>query len=242
MGLNPPKKSTEKLAVGSPGTPGTYWTALTTAAKSLNILIPDAAKVARWLKMLAETHPPARKTITAQQLREATESTPQHVKDSMTLAFLLGARYGDILQLEQRSVTLVGQGFRHDPFAAITFYAGKTVGLCGVYSINISVKGEAYRILRRAQARRWPLLFVPPESNLEEIRSQAHIQIGDVRALRRGGLQHMALMGVPVETILHFSKHRSVEMLYKYLHFGADLIHQAIKTSAVVDQMEKALC
>lgn len=241
IGLRPPSKSISRLAVGSAATPSTYWVAITTAAKALNIQIPDAAKVTRWLKSIAEVHPPPRQTITLQQLQQDVAESPQHIKDSMILAFLLGARYGDILQLEQRSISLVGQHHLKEPFVAITFYAGKTVGICGVYAVNVSSKGEAYNILKRAQLRGWKNLFTPPGSRLEEVRTQAHMLIGDVRALRRGGLQMMAHMGVPPETILHFSKHRTIEMLYKYLHFGADLTHQANQTASVVSSMEKGL-
>ena len=42
----------------------------------------------------------------------------------------------------------------------------------------------------------------------------------DIRSLRRGAAQKMAAEGVPLATILTFTKHVDVAMLKRYLHFG----------------------
>ncbi len=43
----------------------------------------------------------------------------------------------------------------------------------------------------------------------------------ELRSIRRGGLQYMAVSGMPLEKILLFSKHRSMDMLMRYLDWGA---------------------
>jgi hypothetical protein len=43
----------------------------------------------------------------------------------------------------------------------------------------------------------------------------------ELRSIRRGGLQRMAALGVELETIRWFSNHTSVEMLLRYLDWGA---------------------
>ena len=56
----------------------------------------------------------------------------------------------------------------------------------------------------------------------------------DVRALRRGGLQLMALNGIPASIILTFSRHADLPMLYRYLQHGAVLMDQASRTADAI--------
>jgi hypothetical protein len=56
----------------------------------------------------------------------------------------------------------------------------------------------------------------------------------EIRSVRRGGLQVMAMAGMSYEAILEFSKHKDVTMLLRYLDDGAkSLVHR--------DQMMDAL-
>ena len=48
------------------------------------------------------------------------------------------------------------------------------------------------------------------------------------RSVRRGGLQDMAIRGTPSKVILKFSRHASLEMLDRYLNWGASSTHSAM--------------
>lgn len=239
-GFRSPSKEVDDLVV-APSTANTYWVAITSASKALQILLPDAAKVEGWLSHICEMYPPARPSVTLAELLEATHNAPEHIKDAMFLSYLLGQRLGDVLMLQQRSVTIVHNVMRQKASCAITFYEGKTVGLTGVYTLHVPLAGEAANILSRAQSRDWQHLFVPHWESKETVRSEMNLLIGDVRALRRGGLQMMALMETPMEEILIFSRHKSTKMLYKYLQHGAVLMHQANQTEKTVDSLNRHL-
>ena len=58
----------------------------------------------------------------------------------------------------------------------------------------------------------------------------------ELRSVRRGGLQLMATLGFPWETILSFSKHGSTAMLMKYLDKGAVSLNQAQLQASTTNQ------
>lgn len=239
-GFRAPSKAVDDLLM-APSTASTYWVAITAAAKAVGMVIPDATKVDTWLNHISEMNPPARPSLTLEELHLAAGSAPPHVKDAMFLSFLMGQRLGDVLLLQQRSISVVQNTLQRKSSCCVTFYEGKTVGLTGVYTLHIPIVGEAANIMIRAQERSWENLFVPPGEIKETVRAEANLQIGDVRALRRGGLQMMALMEVPLDEILLFSRHQSVKMLYKYLQYGTVLMHQANTTERIVGAINTKL-
>ena len=60
----------------------------------------------------------------------------------------------------------------------------------------------------------------------------------DVRALRRGGLQAMAIAGTPLSVIIQFSKHATEKMLMRYLQHGIVALHHGQTTASVVEEIE----
>ena len=56
----------------------------------------------------------------------------------------------------------------------------------------------------------------------------------ELRSVRRGGLQAMAARGEKMETILLFSQHKNIDMLRRYLNWGAcSLVESTLMVNCV---------
>jgi hypothetical protein len=59
----------------------------------------------------------------------------------------------------------------------------------------------------------------------------------ELRSVRRGGLQRMAALGYTLEVMLLFSRHKSTDMLLRYLNWGAASTTMVDQMSEVATQM-----
>jgi hypothetical protein len=174
---------------------------------------------------------PDRPTCTTQEIETWAKEMTFRPMAAMLITFALGQRLGDVLSLQGRSVSTVGE------YVALTFFTGKVVPVIGAFVVHVSSTSPIADLLHALRANTEDPLD-PLFPDREVTHAEVHSTIGrDVRALRRGGLQRMALEGTDPETILLFSKHRSIEMLNKYLHHGASLIFNAKKTATCVDHL-----
>jgi hypothetical protein len=225
------------------GTRSSYWTSVMSLEMCLtpNGRAPDGKKLSVRLDHLAavEAATLERPTCTLQEITVWTEmpGLPSNWAAAMWATFLLGQRLSDLCLLQKKCVITTGE------WMAITFIQGKTIPTMGPYTIHVSHKSRvATHILACiALAPKCPdtQIFLAEGESYEDLRQGVHNHMErDVRCLRRGGLQAMAIRGHTTEEIRLFSRHASVPMLMKYLQNGRVLSSQAAVTSRIVDHLE----
>ena len=207
----------------------TYWTAIQSATQSINMpQLEDATKVAGHLEKLAHQEVPERKTILLEDLRSRTRDIPEELQTCATCSHILGQRFPDFLQLQFQSLTIITCRSTGKRFLAITIFIGKMVPVIGPWTMHVMAGGTVGRLLINAANSR-------PEQTA--IVSAALVGMG-VRAIRRGGLQAMALQRTPATQIRLFSQHKDVPMLMRYLWMGAVLMDQAHTTANIIEKVE----
>jgi integrase len=213
----------------SAATTSQYWSALRSAAHKIGILLPQTfahrGKVLQYLvKEEDETRPTTE--ATAEQITAARTHLPVRLGIALQLAFDLGQRMGDTIQVEKRRVTST-----HDPssqlhFATVMYRRGKTVRRRDPFSLHIPPHNPlAQDILALAASTQTDWLFAPTDGRtgaLNEILAALKKVNKDLGLLsvRRGGLQAMAKAGATVETLLHHSRHTTLQLLNRYLEWG----------------------
>jgi hypothetical protein len=224
-------------------TRSSYWTSVLSLEMCLspNGRAPDGKKLSVRLDHLAamEAATLERPTCTLQEIIAWTETPglPSNWAAAMWVTFLLGQRLSDLCLLQLKCVVMMSE------WMAITFVQGKTIPTTGPYTIHVSRTSRvATHILAcMASAPKNPesRIFLGKGESYEDLRQGVHQHMErDVRSLRRGGLQAMALQGRTTEEIRLFSRHASVPMLMKYLQNGRVLACQATRTSSIVDLLE----
>jgi hypothetical protein len=236
------------------GTTATYWTAMGTAEQAVRtaaesnstnqtkpwlIGASDRAKISTYLEAMSLTEIPIRVSCDARDIEIWCKDLPRHLANMIRICFIIGQRVSDFLLLQPHCVAIVNAASGQQ-FVAITFFEGKVVAKIGPFTIHMPVENilatSLLAAVETAKAKRWHHLFVPPDSTREEQRAILSATMErDVRCIRRGGLQRMALLGHSMEDILLFSKHSSAEMLMRYLEHGRCLISQAIRTAQVIE-------
>lgn len=207
-----------------PSTKETYWGALLAAGRDVAWSLlhhPAICAQTKSLNRKAMLHIPTQSPpISLQEVQRLALSMTPHAAVALETCFALAARLGDILQLTARSISQV-----KSDLIGITFWEGKVVPIIGPYTLHVptaSGPGQALLALRKQAKSPQQRLFSPTVAN-ELDRALKSNNYGR-RSLRRGALQTMALAGAKSETLLHFSKHRTLEMLYKYLGWGQYLL------------------
>jgi hypothetical protein len=222
------------------GTRSSYWTTILSLETCLcpKETSPDAKKIRTHLNHLADIEAACldRPTCTTMEIRVwvRAEGLPERWATAMMVTFVLGQRFSDICLLQGRCLQIMGDRL------AVTFLEGKTIPCTGPYTIHLELKSLcAQRILHLLSSDPLRRIFVQPDETYDEVRMGTHTHMSrDVRCLRRGGLQAMALMGRTIPEILLFSRHKSTAMLMKYLQNGKVLTAQAEVTSDIVKSME----
>lgn len=224
------------------GSGATYWTALSTLEGALQVPpAPDRTKIQKYLETKGMAEVPSRISCTRSEVEAWTHCLPTYLRPALISCFILGQRLSDFLLLTPQSYAIIRT--KTEAYGVLTFYEGKVVGITGPYSIHVDLNSGTHQQLllavKNARTLGWNRLFVPPTNTTEEQRAIIHLCIErDVRCIRRGGLQLMALSGLPLSTILLFSRHRTPEMLSRYLEHNRFLFHQARLTSAAVESSE----
>lgn len=146
--------------------------------------------------------------------------TPSRVY--VLLAFLTAARPADLLPLTRQDVKLA------DTTLSITFRSGKCVKQTGPFTIFADVDRTHVDLLHDYIKAMPPSQILIPDSALEHVRRSVKTLVGGatLRAFRRGSLQAMSSAGLPLSTILLFSRHRNLSTLSRYLGWGAMVTHE----------------
>jgi hypothetical protein len=101
----------------------------------------------------------------------------------------------------------------------ITFRDGKVLEGIGAYTVPLR-PSRATRTLMTHGLNEGRVITLSIETNLRSMMAKMRI---DMRGARKGGLQWMAASGVPIMTLLKFSRHKTGQALYTlaYLEDGA---------------------
>lgn len=214
---------------------------LTTAIAKPRLL--DHAKIQKFLETKAMAEIPNRISCELEEIIVWMTRLPKHLQAALKPCFTMGQRLSDFLQLGLSSLAILRTTI--EAFLAVTFFVGKTIASTGAYTLHLPLNSEAATLLifaaRSAKSKGWTNLFFPPGETWENVRAIISTTINrDVRCIRRGGLQRMALLYVPQLTILIFSRHASQAMLSRYLEHNRLLLDQARKTADTVELTESA--
>ena len=141
----------------------------------------------------------------------------------LALTWVTCARTGSIVQLRKEDVAVEGNTI------SVTFRRGKGVRMRQVAHSVHSDMGEFSQFITPALQEGAGFLF-PAKSRAERAAILASIldllrqETGRVEvknySIRRGALQALALAGMPMSKLLHYSGHATEAMLRTYLGFG----------------------
>ena len=183
-------------------------------------------------------------------LRET--KNPTHAAMLLTaivFAWQFGQRISDVLQLHSADVEKIT--LQDKDYLVATFYRGKTIQMTGPFTIHVA-RGQGsntlYDWLLRIRAVAMGGFLFTGRALCRPICADAKIPQTirtimatmilrllrkidtklEARSIRRGGLQRLAEMGLPLEKIRqHFSKHKSVQTLGEYLQYFRFCTEQA---------------
>jgi integrase len=207
------------------------WSALIRGAQTIELPITQAmAAQASVFHFMAQEEEARKPTVpaTLAEIVKASEVLPEHLAAALKLAFLLGQRMGDVLNLRSRCTSCIKDAATSAAFLTILFRVGKTTRKTQPYRLHLPVDHEVAKALKNLDENRpEQYLFVSHDVNAK---SQALATIKAalvgvntnlmVLSVRRGGLQAMALAGCSTETLLAHSRHRSLDTLNRYLNWG----------------------
>lgn len=204
----------------------TYWGATLSAMRNLNIVPQEhERRSARWLQAQAMMDIPAAAPplLPEQAATLASKYPDDEVTLIILLSFVLGQRLPDMALLRKSRI-------QWREVVAITLVEGKVIPRIGPFTVFL-LRETRYCVAQRL----WNHWNQTCEDRLfsETVVHQAALRLKnlalglEVRSPRRGGLQAMALAGVPTEVILKFSRHASEPMLRKYLDHGNCMLHDS---------------
>lgn len=238
------------------GTTSYYWSATIKCCEAVGMLITPAMRVhAKVLTQLRDEEDSRRPTtamtkLMAEKTLEAMrQGGAELLAEAVEVAFRLGQRMGDVLQLDASQLSFVDDsavsGCR---FLGITFRRGKTVKRRQPYTLHLPwedrISQQLWSRVTEGRYAKDGRLFVQntarpaaldaiktwvqktDQANPSEGHAENQQHLG-ILSIRRGGLQQMALEGASVETLLHHSRHATVAMLNRYLSWGVTLLHAA---------------
>lgn len=235
------------------GTTQQYWSGMLKAAEACQVPItPEMRLYAKILTQLKDEEDPKRPTVemTLAELRAVLElmnasEDPEHhtLALALELAFELGQRMGDTLQLEAALLAYVDDRKASGvEFQALTFRRGKTVKRRKPFTLHLPWQSDlAQRIWHLATTKQGQRLFCLESHRadaLETIRmfiQKVNPEEG-ILSIRRGGLQQLALNGASLETLLHHSRHSDISCLNRYMGWGQTLLHAARERYAVTQR------
>jgi len=231
-----------------------YWAALRKAAHVLDIrlsgLFRTQAKIFGFLaKEACERRPTVPATdiqVTAVCEALCADTATASLAVAVQLAYKLGQRIGDTLQVVPSAVGLIVDDFTKVEFVRITYRRGKTTRRRQPFTLHLEASsplGIAVMDLAQRQTHAMAnLLFVPSGGPGTQVVQGArstgkqedkrvkclkllalHMKAEGLTllSLRRGGLQAMAQSGASIATLMHHSRHSTTELLDRYLGWGA---------------------
>lgn len=163
--------------------------------------------------------------VTKQQIQEILPNCTTASKVLLITSWLHAARVGNVFGLRKDNLHFTPQASGLVDWA-ITWNSAKTTKKVGPYTTHSCIPNDWYELVQRWLSRNkgtQPLFPMDRQKQmLGEIRTQLrqHNRKHDLRSIRRGALCAMAKEGTPIETLLVFSGHRSVDMLLRYIQRG----------------------
>eukprot|EP00760_Papus_ankaliazontas_P026215 PhM_4_TR3017/c2_g6_i3/m.89407 len=156
----------------------------------------------------------------------------------MVLMWACAARPGDVLKIRRANVKL-HESEGGNTIISVLFEEGKVLKTIDPYTIH-SVIPDRWAATLRAQlnAESTRFLFHLSDARqrslfLKQAREELRRTNGryDLRAVRRGAAQTLAADGVPLSTVMLFTRHATVGMLRRYLGFGQAQSEEASKAT-----------
>ncbi len=217
----------------APTTALCYWVAFVTLCKSLSMGYAtsfDQKRIANLLEKRATVYPSwAPAPMQPHHLIQLMTTFGSHpVAVAIRCAWTAGQRIGDFLQLGLADIKVDAMST-----VAITVRRGKTVASSGQPYTFPLADAPATRdlIMRHEHLAKTGRVFLFSQTNSVEERAELGKMVAQMlatcddrleqRSIRRGGLQAMGAMNVPLETIRCFSQHKDVSTLLRYLSWGA---------------------
>ena len=205
-----------------PSTRETYFGALLGAMKLLDVpMTPEDRVVQKALAAEAKVHVPNIMHCWTHQAQQTVNLLAHKSPEAtllMILAYTLAQRPHDVLLLKRRSVKVIGGN------VAVFFVDGKVIPMTQPYWLHIPLSLPLSDLLLSWVSSSTHELLFPTGPTLLDLISatlkSVHPEL-QLRSLRRGALSTMALNGATAEELLHYSRHRNVQTLQRYL--GWDL-------------------
>ena len=220
-----------------------WFSAVCAAARDIDIPVTrEMAAHSAVLRFMALQEAPSRPTApltptdATQLSKMLTERNLQGLATAVGIAFLLGQRMGDVMNLGTNALCVVHDLASNVWMIALTFRETKTSRVTQPYSLHIlrdSPEGQQLMNLQQEQLRKKAThLFGDPLTRLDDYKRIVDVmrlidKDYSILSIRRGGLQLMSLMGLSIDCILAHSRHRRRETLERYLGFGQVLLAPA---------------
>ena len=167
-----------------------------------------------------------------EQIDRAVSSAPNpSTKAMLILAWQTTMRLGDVAQLRRSDVVLSpapSNASSRGLTMSVTFHRSKTARHRGPFTVHGFLPQQWVPTMQAfldPQSAEEPLFPVTPETGSHIVAATRCLKTLDpqleARSLRRGSLQTLATKGASHEQLLHFSGHKSIASLLRYLNWGA---------------------
>jgi integrase len=179
----------------------------------------------------------------AQRLAREMETSRSPLEVAILLAWVYGLRIGDVCRLHSDDCSRIRLHGRR--FLVLILRRGKTTKSTGPFTIHIPMDAHHHQV---SPLGRWireiakenedRFLFTGHREDTKKTRASMSRKVRtamkmisphlEARSIRRGGIQQLANMGLPLAEIqLYYSQHKSVQMLREYLDYGTHDVTQA---------------
>ena len=231
-----------------------YWSAMIKGGESIEIRITHAMRSQqRVFHFMAQEEDPKKPTIpaTPQEIESACTMLPRELAIALKIAYLLGQRMRDVLNLRSNCLSTIFDPVTHANFVSATFRKTKTTRTAQPYCLHVPIEEMGQELLDLAANRQEHFLFLSDpalKDEMEKVRTLELISAAlkksnetlNVLSIRRGGLQAMAIAGMTTETLLAHSRHKRVENLHRYLDWGKVFLGAARERFAMKPMMTRA--
>ena len=243
-------------------TRASYWIALHTAMEIAGVQpTPTDHRNMKWLESKAKQElPDQAPPLLVRHVERLAYDLILHFSDEaiilILVTWILGQRISDMILIDWRWIRVLTTTYGQQ-FLIITLIEGKVINRIGAYSLSLDLNSPIAQAILTLAHKKWTefhgsrrLLTQHKDSRIsfrlfdERTMNNVRIILHEVggpemqlRSVRRGGLQHMALLGYPLCTIITFSKHVTEHMLMTYLDKGAVVLNQTATQSAVTSTM-----
>ena len=190
----------------------TWFSAVCAAARDIDVPVTrEMAAYSAVLRFMALQEAPSRPTApltptdATQLSKMLTERNLQGLATAVGIAFLLGQRMGDVMNLGTNALCVVHDLASNVWMIALTFRETKTSRVTQPYSLHIlrdSPEGQQLMNLQQEQLRKKAThLFGDPLTRLDDYKRIVDVmrlidKDYSILSIRRGGLQLMSLMGL----------------------------------------------